>query len=135
MGDQGYGEEDQGEGESGTYGGEQETEKSGTLDNDGKLQITIPTKVSANKTDAIYRIEARVTDEGNREISGHGFALATYGNFYLTAQPTSYVYSRGSAAVINVTAQDYDKKPVATAFRAELSRWNSQKRSGELVST
>ena len=135
MGDQGYGEEDQGEGESGTYGGEQETEKSGTLDNDGKLQITIPTKVSANKTDAIYRIEARVTDEGNREISGHGFALATYGNFYLTAQPTSYVYSQGSAAIINITAQDYDKRPVATVFRAELSRWNWQKRSGELVST
>ena len=27
------------------YGGDQETEKSGTLDADGKLQITIPTKV------------------------------------------------------------------------------------------
>ena len=34
-----------------------------------------------------------------------------------------------------MTAQDYDKKPVATAFRAELSRWNWQKRSGEALST
>ena len=33
------------------------------------------------------------------------------------------------------SAQDYDKKPVATAFRAEFSRWNWQKRSGEPVST
>ena len=119
-----------------TYGGEQETEKSGTLDADGKLQITIPTRVN-NKTkqDLTYRIEARVTDAGNREISGHGFALATYGSFYLTAQPNSYVYSKGGTAIINVSAQDYDKKPIATAFRAEFSRWNWQKRSGELIST
>ncbi|HEX8896236.1 MAG TPA: alpha-2-macroglobulin family protein, partial [Terriglobales bacterium] len=135
MGDEDYGAAEEAQGESDTYGGEQEIEQSGTLDDDGKLQITIPTKVSPNKTDLIYRIEARVTDQGNREISGHGFALATYGNFYLTTQPTSYVYSKGSTAVINVTAQDYDKKPVRTPFRAELSRWNGQKPSGELVST
>jgi uncharacterized protein YfaS (alpha-2-macroglobulin family) len=136
MGDEGYAAGDEGQGEADTYGGDQETEKSGTLDADGKLQITIPTRVN-NKTkqDLTYRIEARVTDEGNREISGHGFALATYGSFYLTAQPNSYVYSKGGAAIINVSAQDYDKKPVATAFRAEFSRWNWQKRSGELVST
>ena len=42
---------------------------------------------------------------------------------------------RAAPPIINVTAQDYDKKPVATAFRAELSRWNWQKRSGEVVST
>src|SRR6516165_8249845 len=135
LGEEDYGAAEDGQDESDTYGGEQEAEQSGTLDNDGKLQITIPTKVSANKTDLIYRIEARVTDEGNREISGHGFALATYGNFYLTAQPTSYVYSQGSAAIINITAQDYDKKPVRTAFRAVLSGWNRQQRPGELVST
>ena len=128
------GDEEQGPGD--TYGGEQETENSGTLDADGKLQITIPTRVNdKTKQDLTYRIEARVTDAGNREISGHGFALATYGSFYLTAQPNSYVYTKGGTAIINVTAQDYDKKPIATAFRAEISRWNWQKRSGELVST
>ena len=62
----------------------------------------------------MYRIEARVTDAGNREIAGHGFALATYGSFFLTAEPNSYVYSKGSTATITVTAQDYDKKPVQT---------------------
>ncbi len=134
-GDEGYegGDADVGEGD--TYGGEQQSEQSGTLDADGKLQITIPTKVNAKKQDVIYRIEARVTDEGNREISGRGFALATYGSFYLTAQPNSYVYSKGSTATISVTAQDYDKKPVATSFRAELMNWNWQKRSGSVVST
>ncbi len=124
------------QGEADTYGGEQESEKSGTLDSDGKLQITIPTRVNdKTKQDLTYRIEARVTDEGNREISGHGFALATYGSFYLTAQPNSYVYSKGETATVNVSAQEYDKKPVATAFRAEFSRWNPQKRTAEPVST
>src|SRR5664279_1439400 len=136
MGDEGYDAGGEGQGEADTYGGDQETEKSGTLDADGKLQITIPTRVNdKSKQDLTYRIEARVTDAGNREISGHGFALATYGSFYLTAQPNSYVYSKGGTAIINVTAQDYDKKPIATAFRAEFSRWNWQKRSGELIST
>ncbi len=126
------GDEDVGDGD--TYGGEQQSEQSGVLDADGKLQITIPTKVNAKKQDAIYRIEARVTDEGNREITGRGFALATYGSFYLTAQPNSYVYTKGSTATISVTAQGYDKKPVATSFRAELLNWNWQKRSGSVVS-
>src|SRR5271166_3339270 len=135
FGNEEYDGSEEGPGDADTYGGDQETEKSGTLDADGKLEITIPTKVDAKKQDLTYRIEARVTDDGNREISGHGFALATYGSFYLTAQPNSYVYSKGGAAIVNVAAQDYDKKPVATAFRADFSRWNWQERSGELIST
>ena len=121
------------EGDQDSYGSVQEAEYSGTLDADGKLLITVPTKVSAKKEDVIYRIEARVTDAGNREIAGKGFALATYGSFYLSAQPSSYVYSKGQNATINVTAQDYDKKPVATAFRAELTSWDWKKRSGTTI--
>ncbi|HVP55764.1 MAG TPA: alpha-2-macroglobulin family protein [Candidatus Eisenbacteria bacterium] len=133
--DDGYDGGESEPGEADTFGTEQESEQSGLLDADGKLQITIPTRVNPKKQDVTYRIEARVTDEGNREISGHGFALATYGSFYLTAEPNSYVYSKGGTAIIKVVAQDYDKKPVATAFRAELSRWNWQKRTGEMIST
>ncbi len=77
-----------------------------------------PPTVSKEHQDLTYRIEARVTDAGNREISGRGYAIATYGSFYLTAQPDAYVYSKEGTAKINVTAQDYDKKPVATAFQS-----------------
>jgi uncharacterized protein YfaS (alpha-2-macroglobulin family) len=121
--------------EGDTYGGDQEQEQSGSLDADGKLQITIPTKVDSKKQDLVYRIEARVTDAGNREIAGHGFALATYSSFFLTADPTSYVYSKGGTATINVTAQDYDKKPVQTAFRLEMNRWNWRTGAGAVVTT
>jgi alpha-2-macroglobulin len=117
------------------YGGEQESENSGALDADGKLQITIPTKVDSKKRDLTYRIEARVTDAGNREIAGHGFALATYGSFFLTAGPDSFVYTKGSTATVTITAQDYDKKPVPTTFHVELNRWDWRKGAGQSVTT
>ncbi len=133
-GGEGEGGPDDGEADD-SYGGEQETEKSGTLDADGKLQIEVPTRVDSKKQDLVYRIEARVTDAGNREISGHGFALATYGNFFLTAEPNSYVYSKGSTATVTVTAQDYDKKPVQTSFRVQMNRWDWRKGAGPVVTT
>jgi len=116
-------------------GGEQQEEKSGVLDANGMLQITVPTRVDSKHEDLVYRIEARVTDAGNREISGHGYALATYGSFFLTAEPNSYVYSKGSTATITVNAQDYDKKPIATSFRVEMRRWNWRTREGPTVAT
>jgi alpha-2-macroglobulin len=119
----------------GDEGGEQEEEKSGTLDANGMMQIEVPTKVDKKHQDQIYRIEARVTDAGNREIAGHGYALATYGSFFLTAEPNSYVYTKGSTATITVNAQDYDKKPVPTLFRVELNSWNWRKNSGAVVAT
>ena len=118
-----------------SYGGEQETEQSGTLDADGKLQISVPTRVDSKKQDLVYRIEARVTDAGNREIAGHGFALATYGSLFLTAEPNSYVYTKGSDATVTVSAQDYDKKPVQTTFRVEMNRWDWRKGAGPVVIT
>ncbi len=118
-----------------TYGGEQESEKTGTLDADGKLQIEVPTRVDSKKRDLTYRIEARVTDAGNREIAGHGFALATYGSFFLTAEPDSYVYTKGSTATVTVTAQTYEKKPVQTSFQVQVNRWDWRKGAGATVSS
>ena len=46
---EGYADEAEGPGEDDMYGGEQESEQSGTLDADGKLQITIPTKANTKK--------------------------------------------------------------------------------------
>ncbi len=76
-----------------------------------------------------------MTDAGNREIAGHGFALATYGSFFLTATPNSYVYTKGSTATVTITAQDYDKKPVGTTFHVEMNRWDWRKGAGQSVTT
>jgi uncharacterized protein YfaS (alpha-2-macroglobulin family) len=133
--DSGGGGEGEGDYQQGDYGGEQEQEKTGTLDANGMLQIEVPTRVDSKHQDQVYRIEARVTDAGNREISGRGFAVATYGTFFLNATPNSYVYSKGSTATISVIAQDYDKKPIATPFKVEISRWDWRTRKGAAVTT
>ncbi|MGA2183361.1 MAG: MG2 domain-containing protein [Bryobacteraceae bacterium] len=105
-------------------GGEQATQNEGRLDDDGKLNITIPTDVSAHGADFRYRIEARVTDEGNREITGTGWLSATFASFYLQSEPDQYVYAPGSRARINITALDYDGNPVRTAVKAQLQEWH-----------
>ncbi|MBV9180811.1 MAG: alpha-2-macroglobulin, partial [Acidobacteria bacterium] len=127
-----------GQGEDGSseaeryYAGEQTEENSGRLDQNGQLQIAIETDfVETRHTDITYRIEARVTDEANREISGHTFVLATYGAFRIGASPSSYVYEVGSIAQLNVEARDYDGQPVETAFHLVLESWDYRDRRGE----
>jgi uncharacterized protein YfaS (alpha-2-macroglobulin family) len=105
-------------------GGEQAQQNEGRLDDDGKLTITIPTDVSDHGSDFRYRIEARVTDEGNREIIGTGWLAATFASFYLEAEPDAYVYAPGSQARINITAVDYDGNPVRTPVKAQLQEWH-----------
>lgn len=106
-------------------GGDQAQQNEGKLDDDGKLTITVPTEVSEHTADFRYRIEARVTDEGNREIIGTGWLQATFASFYLEAEPDQYVYAPGSHASIKITAQDYDANPVRTAVKAQLQEWHS----------
>ncbi len=67
----------------------------GTLDAEGKLAIDFPTTVSDHKTDYRYRVEARVTDAGKREIMGRGSVIATYGSFVVNARPDRYFYQPG----------------------------------------
>lgn len=125
---------DEGEGSDSErfYSGEQTEEQSGTLNENGQLQITIPTEFDEEKqSDITYRIEARVTDEANREISGHNYVLATYGSFRIGASPASYVYEVGSAGQLNVEARDYDGRPVQTAFHVVLEDWDYRSRSGQ----
>ena len=116
------------------YSGEQTEEQSGTLDQNGQLQITLPTEFDETKhSDVTYRIEARVTDESNREISGRNYVLATYGSFQIGASPSSYVYEVGATAQLNVEARYYDGKPVQTLFHVELQTWDYRARRGETV--
>ena len=104
--------------------GDQIGETKGQLDADGKLTISLPTAVSDRKQDFVYRIEARVTDQANREITGRGWVIATYGSFAVNAAPERYFYAPGSAATLTVQARDYDNQPVRTPVRVELLSWN-----------
>lgn len=105
-------------------GGDQQDEKTGQLDANGKLTIQVPTAVSEHSEDFVYRIEVGVTDAANREISGTGWVVATYGDFVVNATPERYVYAPGDQAVFTIQARDYDNKPVQTRAHVELLRQN-----------
>ena len=110
-----------------TFDATEQQEHDGILDANGRLTVSIPTRVDGKKQDQDYRIEARVTDAGEREVAGHGTVLATYGSFRVSVQPTSYVLKTGDPAKVKVTAQDYDGKPVKTAVHVAVSlqKWDS----------
>ncbi len=109
-----------GDASEGDYGGDQISEQSGKLDANGKLVIQVPTQVDAHHQDISYRVEARVTDAGNREISGHSFFIATYGSFQVAISPESYFFQKGDTINATAVAKDYDGRPIQTAIRVEL---------------
>ena len=80
-------------GDDDNYEGEQQGEQTGKLDAQGRLTVSIPTV--QGKYDMRYRIEAKVTDPANREISGTGYVLATVGSYFVHIEPSQYVYSTG----------------------------------------
>jgi alpha-2-macroglobulin len=110
--------------DDGDDGGDQVGEQEGQLDTDGKLVVTIPTTLSDRKFDYRYRIQARVTDAANREIDGTGWAIATYGSFFVKVTPQRYFYNPGARTAFTVQARDYNNQPVRTRVHVELLRWN-----------
>jgi hypothetical protein len=109
------------------YTDQEQQEQTGMLDANGRLTVTIPTRVDGKHQDQDYRIEARVTDAGNREVSGHSTVLATYGSFRVNVEPVSYVLEQGQPVKVKVTAEDYDNRPVQTAVHldVELRKWDT----------
>jgi hypothetical protein len=112
--------------------GDQLNQGQGRLDADGKLAIQLQTSVSDRKFDYHYRIEARVTDQAKREITGRGYVTATYGSFLVNARPERYFYAPGSKASVAIQARDYDNKAVQTHVKVELRSWTPRQPDGEL---
>jgi uncharacterized protein YfaS (alpha-2-macroglobulin family) len=108
--------------------GDQVNEQEGQLDADGKLTVSVPTAVSQHHFDYVYRIEARVTDAANREITGKGWVVATYGTFVLNVSPDRYFYTPGARGTFTIQARDYDNKPVSARAHVELLKWNYRDR-------
>ena len=105
------------------YDAAQQSEQTGKLDANGKLTINVPTQYVADQkrpTDQDYTVEAAVTDQANREITGRGRFLATRGSFRIHVEPVSYAVRVGDSALFNVTAVDYDNHPVQTQVHLQL---------------
>ena len=96
------------------------------------MTVTIPTffdKKGIRRQDEDYTVEAGVTDQANREITGRGRFLATYGSFRIHVEPVSYAVRLGQPAEFNITAVDYDNKPVQTNVHLRLvsRKWSQGK--------
>ncbi len=115
--------------------GEEVLRAQGQLDLAGNLAIHYQTTVSDHRHDFRYRIEARVTDEGRREISGTGWAVATYGTFLLSAEPQRYFYQPSSQAEVSLKAVDYDGKPVSAPVKVELLRRKARQEEAVILTT
>ncbi len=105
-------------------GGDEESEKTGKLDASGVMRVEVPTRVDEQgrlRPDLDYTVEAGVTDAANREITGRGRFLATYGTFRVKVEPVSYAVRAGDRAKFRVTAIDYDDKPVSTRVHVQLN--------------
>jgi len=105
------------------YDAAQQSEQTGKLDANGKLTINVSTQYVAdlkNPRDQDYTVEAAVTDQANREITGRGRFLATRGSFRIHVEPVSYAVRVGESALLNVTAVDYDNHPVETQVHLQL---------------
>ncbi len=109
--------------------GDQLDQGEGELDADGKLNIEIETSLSEHRQDYMYRVEARVTDQAKREITGRGWIVATYASFLVDIRPDRYFYRPGEKASLIVQARDYDNKPVNTGAHVELLSWNWRDRT------
>ncbi len=123
-----------------SYGESEQQEHEGVLDAEGRLTVTLPTKVDDESQyhyhlDQDYRIEARVTDAANREVTGHATVLATYASFRLNVEPTSYLFQPGQTPKVKVTALDYDNQPVKTAVHlaVNLEKWDRESHQRSLT--
>ena len=106
-----------------SYAGDEESEQTGKLNANGVLVIQVPTRLDTQgqaHPDLDYTVEAGVTDSANREITGRGRFLATYGTFRVHIEPVSYAIHAGDAAKFRVTTVDYEEKPVSTRVHVQL---------------
>ena len=104
-------------------GGVQVSEATARLDARGAATIMIPLPVDEDRRDYSARIEARVTDASNREVSGSAIVHATYGRFMVTTQVDQYVQTPGATAQVSIRALDYQgAAQTGAALRASLER-------------
>jgi uncharacterized protein YfaS (alpha-2-macroglobulin family) len=119
-------EEDQDD--NGGYQGEELQSSKSQLGPDGKATLDLQPALEAY--DQLYRVEAEVMDSSGRTIKGATSFLATVGPFYVSAEPSRYVFARGESAALRVTTTDYDGNPAPNApFTAEVSlnEWHKEK--------
>lgn len=116
-----------------SYSGDFVSEGFASTDESGEAIVEIPTKVnkldrnspySGDYFDKRYKIQAEVTDLSRMTVVSSASASVSSADFVLFVQPKSYVYKNGETITAEVTAVDYDGKPIVEQkLKASLQRW------------
>ncbi len=124
-----------------SYAGEYVSEGYAQTDDAGEALIEFDTRstrlpknapYSADYLDKRYTVEAEVTDLSRIAVVGSGKQSVTAGDFTLFVQPENYVQRAGSPVKAELTAVDYEGKPVPNrAVTVTLMRWNWDSLKGE----
>ncbi len=93
----------------------------GRLNAQGELVVEVPLK-SGNE-DYRLTLEAGVTDEAGREISGTGAITAYRSGIVLDIRTDQYAYQTSDAITVTVRAQDLEGNPVSVPFTLSANRF------------
>lgn len=120
-------EDEQDDSGAGGYQGEELQSGKGQLGPDGKTVFDLTP--SLEMYDQLYSVVAEVMDSSGRTVSGRTAFLATVGPFYVSAEPSRYVFARGENVALRVTTTNYEGNPAPNApFTAEVSinKWHKE---------
>ncbi|MDW8425246.1 MAG: MG2 domain-containing protein, partial [Meiothermus sp.] len=92
----------------------------GRLNAQGELVVELPLKPEAE--DYRLTLEAGVSDEAGREISGTGFITAYRAGVVLDIRTDQYAYQTQDTLIATVRAQDLEGNPVSLPFSLTASR-------------
>ncbi len=103
------------------YGGEMIDRGEGVLNEAGELEIEID--LPLEDEDYQITIQAGVTDEARREISGTGKVTAYRANIVLNVSTDRYAYEEGEEAQVRVQAEDLEGNPISVPFSLNSERY------------
>ena len=108
------------EGYEDTYQGKIIQRGEGRLDAQGELVVEVPLEPEGE--DYRLTLEAGVSDEAGREISGSGFITAYRAGIVLDVRTDRYAYQTQDTLTVTVRAQDLGGNPVSVPFTLSASR-------------
>lgn len=108
-----------------SWGGEQVSEATGQLNSDGQLTVTVPT--TRGEQDVTYRVEARVADAADREITASGTVVALRSSMLVKFRPVDYFATEGKDARFALETMTAEGKPVLSVpYRVSFAAYDGR---------
>ncbi len=111
------------------YGGDERATLKATLDAQGQATLRVPVPVSDSGADVLVRVDARVRDVSDLQVSQAATFVGTFGDFLIASRVGSYVARPGAPLALRVRTVDYRGTPVAgvpVEVDVVRSEWNSE---------